>query len=306
MGLFDSLKKKKDAKAKPGDGPARPSPQEGAPKAPADNPPGEPVFYEESGGVTKARAIELIQGLAFSPAQSPMGVAGGEHDYGIISCPAYVVIFFNQDKDHPMKIEKRAFMPLEGIMDDARYYWSQGDFGAAADCLLEGAERNQWADEHWELYCMAGEVLWKLREIQTAHNLFMKAYQCGDCNQKAHVLCQAAATRCIMRDPNTGFALYHKALEEEPDSLEARHDLGGFHWDMGELDKAAEYYFSVLKKDPAYYASYEELSNLFGQLGDTVWPKPFMACFTEKRPLPPGKIAAAEKDMQALLASKKT
>jgi len=300
MGLFDSLKKKKEPK--PADVPAQPAPQ----KEPADTPPEEPKFYEESGGVTKAQAIELIQGLCLPPDRSPMGVAGGEHDYGIISCPAYVVIFFHQDKDHPMKIEKRAFMPLEGIMDDARYYWSQGDFGAAADCLLEGVERNQWADEHWELYAMAGEVLWKLREIPTANNLFLKAYQCKDCDQKAHVLCQAAATRCIMRDPNTGYALYHKALEEEPDSLEALHDLGGFHWDMGELDKAAEYYFSVLKKDPSYYASYEELSNLFKQLGDAAWPKPFMDCFTRKQALPAEKLTAAEKDMQALLEKQKT
>lgn len=303
MGLFDSLKKKK---AKPEDVPAQTAPQKEPPKAPADAPSEKPQFYEESGGVTKEKAIELIQGLCLPPDRSPMGVAGGEHDYGIISCPAYVVIFFHQDKDHPMKIEKRAFMPLKGIMDDARYYCSQGDFGAVADCLLEGVERNQWADEHWELYAMAGEVLWKLREISTANNLFLKAYQCKDCDQKAHVLCQAAATRCIMRDPNAGFALYHKALEEEPDSLEVLHDLGGFHWDMGELDKAAEYYFSVLKKDPSYYASYEELSNLFKQLGDAAWPGPFMDCFTKKRTLPTEKLTAAEKDMQTLLAKQKT
>ena len=53
-----------------------------------------------------------------------------------------------------------------------------------------------------------------------------------------HVLCQAAATYCIMRKHDVGFGLYHKALQEEPESLEALHDLGGFHWDMGELDKA--------------------------------------------------------------------
>lgn len=34
----------------------------------------EPVFYDESGGVTKAEAIKMIQGLHFSPDQSPMGV----------------------------------------------------------------------------------------------------------------------------------------------------------------------------------------------------------------------------------------
>lgn len=131
----------------------------------------------------------------------------------------------------------------------------------------------------------------------------MKAYQCTDCSQKAHVLCQAAATSCILRDPNMGFALYHKALEEEPDSLEALHDLGGFHWDMGELDQAAQYYFSILKKDASYYASYEELSNLFTQLGDAHWPKPFMTCFQQKKPLPADKLAKAEADMEALLAS---
>lgn len=40
----------------------------------------EPVFYEESGGVTKAEATEMIQGLYFSPEQSPMGVVGGKFD----------------------------------------------------------------------------------------------------------------------------------------------------------------------------------------------------------------------------------
>ncbi len=262
----------------------------------------EPVLYEESGGVTKAQAIEIIQGLPFAPDQSPVGVTGGRHNYGLISCPGYILIFFNQDNEHLMKIDKRDFMPLECIIEHANYYAVQGDFEAATDCLIEGLEKNQGADENWTLYCSAGEVFWTLRQIELARNMFLKAYQCKDCCQKAHVLCQAAAASCILRDPNTGFALYHKALEEEPESLEALHDLGGFHWDMGELDKAAEYYFAVLKKDPTYYASYEEVSNLFSQLGNTVWPGPFMTCFTKKNPLPAEKLATAEADMLMLLA----
>lgn len=261
----------------------------------------EPVFYEESGGVTKAEATEMIQGLYFSPEQSPMGVVGGKFDYGISSFPGFVLMFCNQDSEHPMQIMKRDFMPLNGIMQDVDYYAVQGDYEAAAACVIEGIEQNKGTDLHWELYCGAGEVFWRLREMDLAGDMFLTAYQCSDCDQKAHVLCQAAATYCIQQDPNTGFALYHKALQEEPDSLETLHDLGGFHWDMGELDKAAQYYFSVLKKDAAYYASYEELSNLFGQLGDTRWPKPFMDCFTQKRPLSREKLAAAEADMQKLL-----
>ncbi|MCI8360468.1 MAG: tetratricopeptide repeat protein [Clostridiales bacterium] len=262
----------------------------------------EPVFYEESGGVTKAQAIEIIQGLAFSPDQSPMGVAGGDNEYGIVSYPNFVLIFFNQDSEHPMQIKKRAFMPLTGIMADVHFYTAQGDFEAAAACIIEGIERNQNADENWRVYCTAGEVFWRLREMELAGSMFMKAYQCKDCDQKAHVLCQAAATYCILQEPDAGFALYHKALEEEPGNLEALHDLGGFHWDMGELDQAAGYYFSVLKKEPAYYASYEELANLFDQLGNTVWPGPFMDCFQQKHPLQPSRLEAAEADMQALLA----
>lgn len=290
-----------------------------------DNEEEEQVFYEESGGVTKAEAMELIQGLVFSPAQSPMGVvashpprgfhplhfssaqsplgdAGGAYNYGIISYPNYVLIFFNQDSDHPMRIEKRAFMPLKGIMADVNFYIAQGDFEAAAACVIEGIEQNVGTDENWELYCTAGEVFWKLRDMELASNMFLKAYQCKDCDQKAHVLCQAAATYCIMRKPDVGYGLYHKALQEEPESLEALHDLGGFHWDMGELDKAAQYYFSVLKKDPTYYDSYEELSNLFNQLGNRIWPEPFMNCFQQKHILPSDRLTAAEADMQVLLA----
>ena len=262
----------------------------------------EPVFYEESGGVTRAQAVEIIQELVFSPAQSPMGVAGGENGYGIVSYPDFVLIFFNGDNEHPMQIKKREFMPLKGIMSDVNFYVSHGDFDSAADCVIEAIELNVGTNENWEIYCTAGEVFWRLRDMELAGDMFMEAYQCKDCNRKAHVLCQAAATYCIMQKPDVGFALYHKALQEEPDSLEARHDLGGFHWDMGELDKAAEYYFSVLKKDPTYYDSYEELSNLFGQLGNTVWPKPFMNCFQQKSALSPDRLAAAEADMKALLA----
>ena len=261
------------------------------------------VFYEESGGVTKEQAIEIIQGLSFSP-DAPMGVVGGSNDYGIASFPNFVLIFFNGDKEHPMQIEKRLFMPLQGIMQNVGFYIAQGDFEAAADCVVEAIEKNADSNENWGIYCTAGEIFWKLREMELASNMFMRAYQCSDCDQKAHVLCQAAATYCIMQNPNVGFALYHKALQEEPESLEALHDLGGFHWDMGELDKAAEYYFSVLKKEPTYYASYEELSNLFAQLGNTVWPKPFMDCFEQEHALAPDKLAASEADMLALLKEK--
>ena len=301
MSLFDKFKKSKknEVDSAMANAPASSSQTDLHQEQPEDVPM-EPVFYEESGGVTKEQAIQLLQGAAFPPEQ-PMGVAGGEHDYGVISYPSFVVIFFHQDKEHLMQIEKRAFMTREAILNDVSTYVSGGDFAAAADCVWEALEQNQGADEHWEIYCTAGEILWKLRDIQSAHNLFLKAYQCKDCKQKAHVLCQAAATSCILRDPNRGYALYHKALVEEPESLEVLHDLGGFHWDMGELDQAAEYYFSVLKKDPCYYASYEELSNLFGQLGDSDWSKPFMDCFTKQSPLPRDQLEAAEADMMASL-----
>lgn len=264
----------------------------------------EPALYEESGGVTKSQAIEIIKGLTISPAQSTLGVAGGKDNYGVALFPSFVLIFFNGDKDHPMKIENHLFMPLQGIINNTYFYASQGDFNAAAECISEGLELNQNKDENYNLYCTAGEILWKLREMELARNMFLKAYQCKDCDQKAHALCQAAAVSCILRDPNTGFALYHKALQEEPESLETLHDLGGFHWDMGELDKAAQYYFSVLKKDPAYYNSYEELANLFAQLGNTSWSKTFMNCFTQNQPLPSDKLNAAESDMTVLLSDK--
>ena len=263
----------------------------------------EPVFYEESGGVTKARAIEIIRGLSFSP-DSPMGVVGEDYGYGIASYPGFVLIFFNDDKDHPMQIAKRDFMPLKGIMQDVNFYIAQGDFDSAAACVIEAIEQNADSGENWGIYCTAGEIFWRLRDMELAADMFMEAYQCRDCDQKAHVLCQAAATYCIMQRPDVGFALYHRALREEPESLEVLHDLGGFHWDMGELNDAAKYYFSVLKKDPTYYASYEELSNLFAQLGNTVWPEPFMDCFKQEHALSPDKLAAAEADMLTLLAQK--
>ena len=265
-----------------------------------ENIPTESIFYEESGGVTREQAIQLLQGAAFPPEQ-PMGVSSGEYNYGVISYPGFVVIFFGQDKDHPMRIAKRVFMTCEDILNDVFTYVSKRDFAAAADCVWEALEQNQGGDEHWEIYCTAGEVLWKLRDIQSAHNLFLKAYQCRDCKQKAHVLCQAAATSCILRDPNKGYALYRKALDEEPESLEVLHDLGGFHWDMGELGRAAEYYFSVLKKNPCYYASYEELANLFGQFGELNWSESFMDFFTKRSPLSQEQLKAAEVDMMVLL-----
>ena len=296
MGLFDKFKKEKpETKTEENPVPAE-KPNRGGE---------EPVLCEESGGVTRARAIEIIQGLPLAPDQSPMGVAGGQDGYGLIPYPDHVLIFFNQDKDHLMKIEKYEFMPLECIMAHVDFYTSRGDFVAAADCVTQAIEGNHRELKNWNIYCVAGEIFWRIREIEMARNMFLTAYKCEDCDQKAHVLCQAAATSCILRDLNTGYGLYHKALEEEPDSLEALHDLGGFHWDVGELDKAAEYYFSVLRKDPAYYASYEELSNLFRQLGDTVWPDPFMTSFTQKRPLPPDRLAAAEQAMLSLLAQQK-
>ena len=301
MSLFDKFKKSQKGERSPTPASVPSSKSQAVPlPGQPENVTQEPVFYEESGGVTKAQAIQLLQGAVFPPGQ-PIGVAGGDHDYGVVSYPGFAMIFFHQDKEHPMRLEKRAFMTREAILNDVTYYTSAGDFGAAAECVLEALEQNQGADEHWEVYCTAGEILWKLREIQSAHNLFLKASQCKDCDQKAHVLCQAAATSCILRDPNRGYALYHKALEEEPESLEARHDLGGFHWDMGELDQAAGYYFSVLKKDPSYYASYEELSNLFSQVGDSRWPKLFKDAFTKRSPMSQAQLAAAEKDMMALL-----
>ena len=106
--FFDRFRKKKDENGGGG--------QEG------------PVLYEESGGVTKAQAAALIQGLAFSPAQSPMSVSGGEHDYALISYPGYILIFFHGDDSHLMKIPFREFMPLECIKDHAEFYASQGDF----------------------------------------------------------------------------------------------------------------------------------------------------------------------------------
>lgn len=265
----------------------------------------EPALYKESGGVTKSQAIEIIKGLTISPAQSTIGVAGGEHNYGAALFPSFILIFFNGDEKHPMKIEIHLFMPLRGIIDNACFYASTGDFNAAAECISEGLELNRNKDENYILYCTAGEILWKLREMELAKNMFLKAYQCSDCNQKAHVLCQAAAVCCILRDPNTGYALYHKALREEPESLEVLHDLGGFHWDMGELDKAAEYYFSVLKKDSAYYSSYEELANLFAELGNPSLSKEFMTCFTQNQPMPCDRLKSAETDMAKLLAQKK-
>ena len=302
MGLFDKFKKGKKADTETADsGTASAIQHREATGEQEGINSGEPVFYDVSGGVTKAQAIEMLRGLPLAPDQPPMGVAGGEHNYGLTAYPGFILIFFNHDDKHLMKIDKRFFMPLTRIMEHVNFYAAQGNFEAAADCVIEGLEQNQNADENWGLYCIAGEVFWKLRQIELARNLFLKSYQCKDCNQKAHVLCQAAATCCILRDPNTGFSLYHKALEEDPESLEARHDLGGFHWDMGELGKAAEYYFAVLKKDPTYYASYEELSNLFKQLGNTVWPAPFMTAFTQKQPLLAEKLAAAEADMSALV-----
>ena len=214
MSLFDKFKKSQKGERSPTPASVPSSKSQAVPlPGQPENVTQEPVFYEESGGVTKAQAIQLLQGAVFPPGQ-PIGVAGGDHDYGVVSYPGFAMIFFHQDKEHPMRLEKRAFMTREAILNDVTYYTSAGDFGAAAECVLEALEQNQGADEHWEVYCTAGEILWKLREIQSAHNLFLKAYQCKDCDQKAHVLCQAAATSCILRDPNRGYALYHKALEE--------------------------------------------------------------------------------------------
>lgn len=293
MGLFDRFQKRK----KGSDGLQPECGQNGMKQTTEEQ-----EFYEESGGITKAEAVKILQEIRLMP-ECPVGIAhdSGIH-YGAISYPGEVVIFFNGDNAHKMKISKREFMSVQTILEDMAFYIDRMDAHGALDCAWEGIQRNQNADENWKLYCLAGECMWRLREIESARNLFLKAYQCVDCDQKAHVLCQAAATSCILRDPETGFALYHKALEEEPESLEARHDLGGFHWDMGELDQAAQYYFEVLKKDPTYYDSYEELSNLFTQLGDRVWPKPFMTCFQKKKPLAADKLMAAESAMQTLLA----
>lgn len=288
MGIFDKLKNKKK--------------ETQAPQPKCEQSKEERKFYEESGGMTRADAIKILKEIRLMP-ESPIGISDGDIHYGAVAFPSYTIIFFNGDNEHQMKIDKREYMTVKTILEDMVFYMDKGDVQSALDCAWEGVEVNQNADENWQLYCLAGECLWRIREIESARNLFMKAYQCVDCDQKAHVLCQAAATSCILRDPNMGFAMYHKALEEEPDSLEALHDLGGFHWDMGELDQAAQYYFSVLKKDPAYYASYEELSNLFAQLGNTAWPKPFMTCFEKKTAMSKDKLEAAEADMKTLLAN---
>lgn len=169
MGLFDKFKKTKKSEVSPVPASVSTPTTQAAPlPVQPEDTSREPVFYEESGGVTKAQAIQLLQGAAFPPGQ-PIGAAGGEHDYGVISYPGFAVIFFHQDKEHPMRLEKRDFMTREAILSDVTFYTSVGDFRAAADCVMEALEQNQGADEHWEVYCVAGEILWKLREIQTAH-----------------------------------------------------------------------------------------------------------------------------------------
>ena len=184
MGLFDKFKKTKKSEVSPVPASVSTPTTQAAPlPVQPEDTSREPVFYEESGGVTKAQAIQLLQGAAFPPGQ-PIGAAGGEHDYGVISYPGFAVIFFHQDKEHPMRLEKRDFMTREAILSDVTFYTSVGDFRAAADCVMEALEQNQGADEHWEVYCVAGEILWKLREIQTAHTLFLKAYQCKDCGHR--------------------------------------------------------------------------------------------------------------------------
>ena len=128
---------------------------------------------------------------------------------------------------------------------------SQGDFHAAAYCIKEGLEQNQDKEDNWGLHYMAGDIFSQLRRMSPdpkeqkqylilAYKSYLTSHQCTDCDHKAHVLCKAAAVASILRDPDLAFALYNRAMEEEPDNLEVPHDLGGFLWDMGELDKAAE------------------------------------------------------------------
>lgn len=101
MGILDKLKGKKE----------EPAPQ--ARQEPVDGGQ-EQKFYEESGGVTRVRAIELLQEIRLMPEQ-PLGVAGGEDHYGVVSLAGYVVIFFNGDKAHKMKVDKREFMTVKTI-----------------------------------------------------------------------------------------------------------------------------------------------------------------------------------------------
>ena len=55
------------------------------------------------------------------PLQAPFG-------YGIMSYPGFVLMFCNQDSEHPMQIFKREFMPLEGILQDVGFYAVQEDY----------------------------------------------------------------------------------------------------------------------------------------------------------------------------------
>lgn len=231
----------------------------------------------------------------------PMGVSGGNLDYGVFTVAGHAVIFFHGDDAHKMKIPKHEFMTVETILEDMAYYIEKNQPENVFTCAWEGIQANQNADKNWKLYALAGEALLRMREREHACNMLLKAYQCEDCDQKAHMLCEAAMASCLMQEPKAAYNMYMKALEEEPDSLEAHHDLGGLYWDLGELELAAQCYFTALKTDPTYYNSYEELSNLFAQLGDKVWPKPFMDCFKKKKPLAADQLAAAEADMQKLM-----
>lgn len=285
MGFFDKFKKKK--------------PQDHPAPAPSQSPaqPAEPQFFEESGGVSKAEAVRQFQGLHLAP-DTPIGVAGGGNDYGGFAGPDALVVFFNGDNEHPMRIEKSEFMTVKDIVADTRFYMQAGKPDAALSCAIQGLHKKEM---DWQLYELAATLFWRFRYIENANALFLAAWRCEDCPCKAHMLCQAAATFCIMRKPDEGLAYYMKALEEEPNNPEVFHDLGGFYWDNGDLEKAADYYFQALATDPCYFASYEELSNLFKQLGSTNWVQPFMASFQDKKSLPAEQLRAAQADMKKLL-----
>ena len=281
MGFFDKFKNKK----------AQSSPQPAEPQF------AEPQFFEESGGVSKEEAIRQFQGLHLAP-DTPISVVGGDCHYGGFSCPDALVVFFNGDEAHPMRIEKSAFMTVKAIVADIRFYMQAGKPVEAMSCAIQGLQKQEM---DWELYELAAILFWRFRHIENANALFLAAYRCEDCPCKAHMLCQAAATFCIMRKPDEGLAYYMKALEKEPGNPETLHDLGGFYWDNGDLRKAAGYYFQALAADPCYFDSYEELSNLFKQVGGLDWKQPFMDCFQNKKPMAASQLKKAEADMERLL-----
>lgn len=70
MSLFDKFKKSPKGERSPAPASVPSSKSQAAPlPGQPENVTQEPVFYEESGGVTKAQAIQLLQGAVFPPGQ---------------------------------------------------------------------------------------------------------------------------------------------------------------------------------------------------------------------------------------------